>query len=79
MKFILMEIVNWSRSTGNGLKHSFTSFEHVVAFLLSKELLDPIKPIAECIQGRLQEVYFGLKNNEAKEHYKQVHEKANAC
>ena len=32
---------NWdskSRSTTNGLKHILTSFEHVVAFLLPKEL-----------------------------------------
>ena len=55
---------NWdskSQSTANGLKHIFTCFEHVVAFLLSKELLEPIKPIAECLQGQLQEVHFGFK------------------
>ena len=73
---------NWdseSRSTANGLKHIFTSFEHVVAFLLSKELLEPIKPIAECLQGRLQEIYFGFKKvDEVKEHYKQLRENVNA-
>jgi len=55
---------NWdseSRSTANGLKYIFTSFENVVAFLLSKELLEPIRPIAECLQGRLQEVYFAFQ------------------
>jgi len=41
-----------------GLNHIFTSFENVVAFLLSKELLEPI---AECLQGQLQEVYFGFQ------------------
>ena len=73
---------NWdsdSRSTANGLRNIFTSFEHVAAFFLSKELLEPIKPIAECLQGRLQEVYFGFnKIDEVKEHYKKLHEKANA-
>jgi len=43
---------NWdseSRSTANGLKHIFTSFKHVITFMLSKELLKPIRPIAECL------------------------------
>lgn len=48
-------------------------------FLLSKELLEPIKPIAECLQGRLKEVYLGFqKIDDVKEHYKQLHEKADA-
>lgn len=33
----------------------------IAAFILSKELLEPIKPIAESLQGRLQEAYFGFK------------------
>ena len=44
---------NWdseSRSSANGLRHTFTSFEHVVSFCLAKELLEPIRPIAECLQ-----------------------------
>ena len=34
---------------------------YVAAFILSKELLEPIRPITESLQGRLQEVYFGFK------------------
>ena len=55
---------NWdseSQSSANGLRHTFTSFDHIAAFILSKELLEPIRPIAESLQGRLQEVYFGFK------------------
>ena len=44
-------------SSANGLRNTFTSFEHVVAFFLAKELLEPIRPIAECLQGRLQELH----------------------
>ena len=55
---------NWDSETwssANGLRHTFGSFEYIVAFVLSKQLLDPILPIAQCLQGELQEVYFGLK------------------
>ena len=55
---------NWdseTRSSANGLRHTFGSFEHIVAFTLSKQLLEPIRPIAQCLQGKLQEVYFGFK------------------
>ena len=54
---------NWdseSRSTANAPKHIFTSFEKVVVLLLSKELVDQF---AECLQGQLQEVYFGFQKN----------------
>ena len=47
-----------------------------MVFLISKELLEPIRPIAECLQGRLQEVYFGFtKIDEVKQHYKNIREK----
>ena len=55
---------NWdseTRSSANGLRHTFGSFEHIVAFVISKQLLEPIRPIAQCLQGKLQEVYFGFK------------------
>ena len=58
---------NWdadSRSTANGLRRTFTSFDHIVAFTLSKEILEPMRPIAESLQGRLQEVYFGFKKDD---------------
>ena len=65
-----------SRSIANGLRYTFSSFEHVVVFLISKELLEPIRPIAECLQGRLQEVYFGFtKIDEVKQHYRDIREK----
>ena len=49
----------------------FTNFEHIAAFLIAKELLEPIKPIAQSLQGRLQEVYFGFKKvDEAKNNCK---------
>ena len=44
----------------NGLSHTFASFEHIVTFIIAKEVLEPIRPIAESLQGRLQEVYFGF-------------------
>lgn len=41
--------------------------------MLAKELLEPIHPIAECLQGRLQEVYFGFKKvDEVIRFYKQI-------
>ena len=45
-----------TRSVANGLRHTFSSFEHIVVFILSKELLKPMKPLAESLQGRLNEV-----------------------
>ena len=67
---------NWdadSCSSANGLRHVFTNFEHIAAFLIAKELLEPIKPIAQCLQGRLQEVYFGFnKVDEVKNNYKKI-------
>ena len=49
-----------SRTMANGLSHTFASFEHIVTFIIAKEVLEPIRPIAESLQGRLQEVYFGF-------------------
>ena len=43
--------------------------------MLAKELLEPIRPIAERLQGRLQEVYFGFqKVSEVKQHYQALRE-----
>ena len=45
--------------------------------MLAKELLGPIRPTAECLQGRLQEVYFGFqKVSEVKQHYQALREDA---
>ena len=42
---------------------------------LAKELLEPVRPIAECLQGRLQEVYVGFKKiTEIMKHYKTLRE-----
>ena len=44
-----------------------------MAFMITKELLEPIKPIAECLQGRLQEVYLGFKKvDEVNKYYQMV-------
>ena len=60
----------------NGLRHVFTNFEHIAAFLIAKELLEPINSIAQCLQGRLQEVYFGFKKvDEVKNNYKKIRKK----
>lgn len=62
-------------NSANGLRHVFTNFEHIAAFVIAKELLEPIKPIAEYLQGRLQEVYFGFKKvDEVKSNYKTMRE-----
>lgn len=67
---------NWdagTRSVANGLRHTFSSFEHIVAFILSKELLKPMKPLAESLQGRLNEVYFAFKKvDEITSYYHQL-------
>jgi len=43
--------------------------------MTAKELLEPIKPIAQCLQGRLQEVYFGFKKvDDVKNNYKKMRE-----
>ena len=70
-----MEVGFRIRSSANGLKYTFISFEHIVVFILSKELLEPIRPVAECLQGRLQEVYFGFKKiSEVTQHYQKIRE-----
>ena len=68
-----------NRSAANGLRHTFCGFEHIVAFMVSKQLLEPIRPIAECLQGRLQEVYFGFKKvDEVTQCYKCIRENLDA-
>ena len=55
---------NWdaeTRTSANGLRHTFSSFEHIVAFVLTKELLEPMRPLAAGLQGRSIEVYFAYK------------------
>ena len=43
--------------------------------MFSKELLEPIRPLAKCLQGRLQEVYFGFKKiREITQHYQTIRE-----
>lgn len=59
-----------SRSTANGLLHTFTSFEHIAAFILTKEILEPLRPISESLQGRLPEVF--QKVNEVMQFYRQL-------
>ena len=80
MKSLYDEINDWnwdseSRTLANGLLNIFVSFQHTIVFMLAKELLQPIRPIAECLQGRLQEVYFGFqKVSEVKQHYQALRE-----
>ena len=69
---------NWdseSRTLANGLLNIFVSFQHTTVSMLAKELLEPIRPIAECLQERLQEVYFDFqKVSEVKQHYQALRE-----
>ena len=63
-----------TRCAANGLRHTFCSFGHMVVFMLAKQLLEPIHPIAQCLQGKLQEVYFGYQRiDETINCYKQMH------
>ena len=60
---------NWSwdsniRSLANGLRHTFANFGHIVSFVVSKELLEPMQPLVSSFQGRLVEVYFGFSKND---------------
>ncbi|XP_062519282.1 uncharacterized protein LOC134194370 [Corticium candelabrum] len=69
---------NWkwdseTRTAANGLRYTFVGFEHIVVFILVKQLLEPIRPIAECLQARLQELYFGFKKvDEVVQFYKRI-------
>ena len=69
---------NWkwnseTRTAANGLRYTFVEFEHIVVFMLVKQLLEPIRPIAECLQARLQELYFGFKKvDEVVQFYKRI-------
>ena len=69
---------NWdseSRTLANRLLNIFVNFQHTIVFMLAKKLLEPIRPIVECLQGRLQEVYFGFqKVSEVKQHYQALRE-----
>ena len=38
-----------------------THFGHVVSFVCSKELLEPMRPLVNTLQGRDVEVYFGFR------------------
>ena len=41
--------------------------------MLVKQLLEPIRPIAECLQARLQELYFDFKKvDEVVQFYKRI-------
>ena len=69
---------NWkwdsgTRTAANGLRYKFVGFEHIVVFMLVKQLLEPLRPIAECLQARLQELYFGFKKvDEVVQFYKRI-------
>ena len=69
---------NWkwdseTRTAANGLRYTFVGFEHIVVFMLVKQLLEPIRPIAECLQARLQELHFGFKKvDEVVQFYKRI-------
>ena len=48
-------------------------------FMLAKQLLEPIHPIAQCLRGRLQEVYFGYQQiDKTINCYKQMHTNVDA-
>ena len=56
---------NWSwdsntLSLANGFRHTFVNFGHIVSFVVSKELLEPMRSLVSSLQGRLVEVYFGF-------------------
>ena len=58
----------------NGLSHTFSSFKDIVAFIISKEVLEPILSIAESSQDRLQEVHFSFRGIDAvKSTYINIH------
>ncbi|XP_062501846.1 uncharacterized protein LOC134178950 [Corticium candelabrum] len=69
---------NWkwdseTRTAANGLRYTFVGFEHIVVFMLVRQRLEPIRPIAECLQARLQELYFGFKKvDEVVQFYKRI-------
>ncbi|XP_063586880.1 uncharacterized protein LOC134764230 [Penaeus indicus] len=55
---------NWDKDTevkANGLRHTLLSFEHLSAFFLAKELLEPLSPLASSLQGEHMEVYLAFK------------------
>ncbi|KAG1676109.1 hypothetical protein GQR58_014439 [Nymphon striatum] len=55
---------NWdaeTRSMANGLRHTFTSFEHIVSFVIAKQGLEPMCPLVSCLQGEMMDVYPGFQ------------------
>ncbi|KAG1666870.1 repressor of the inhibitor of the protein kinase [Nymphon striatum] len=55
---------NWdaeTRSMANGLRHTFTSFEHIVSFIIAKQGLEPMCPLVSCLQGEMMDVYHGFQ------------------
>ena len=48
----------------NGLRHTMTNFGHIVSFVCTKEMLEPIRPIVCALKGELVEVYFGFQKIE---------------
>lgn len=50
-----------TRTMANGLRHTMRSFAHIVSFVCSMVMLEPMRPIVSALQGRLVEVYFGFQ------------------
>ena len=58
---------DWDASTrtlANGLTHTMRSFGHIFCFVCTMDMLEPMRPLASALQGRLVEVYFGFKKVE---------------
>ena len=58
------ECWNWdseTRTKANGLRHTFTNFEHIVSFICAKEMLEPMRPLLSSLQGELMEMYLGFE------------------
>lgn len=51
-------------------------FEHVFGFVCTKKMIQLIRSLITCLQGKLAEVYFGIKKVEKINHiYNETHEK----
>ena len=77
------ECCNWdseTRTKANGLRHTFTNFEHLVNFICAKEMLEPMRPLVFSLQGELMEIYLGLKKiDQVIESYRLIRDDIDSC
>lgn len=69
-----MGLGSQTKILANALRYIMSNFGHIVNFVCSKELQEPMKPLVCPLQGERMEVNFGLqKIKESKYGYQKIH------